>query len=55
MSSALDRRSRTRVVVTVIAQSVLAVAVLLVLYYLMPTSASIVGQVACALVFLGVV
>jgi voltage-gated potassium channel len=55
MSSALDRRSRTRVAIKVIAQALVAVAVLLSLYYVVPTSASKVGPVVCAIVFLGVV
>jgi voltage-gated potassium channel len=53
MSSALDRRSRTRVAIEVIAQAVVAVAVLLTLYYVAPTSGSRVGPVLCAIVFLG--
>jgi voltage-gated potassium channel len=55
VSSALDRRSKTRVAITVIAQALVAVAVLLGLYYVVPTPASRVGPVACAIVFLGVV
>ncbi len=55
MSSALDRRSRTRVVIKVIAQALVAVAVLLALYYMVPTPGSKVGPVVCAIVFLGVV
>jgi hypothetical protein len=43
------------VVVTVIAQALVSVAVLLALYYVVPTSGSRVGPVACAIVFLGVV
>jgi voltage-gated potassium channel len=53
MSSA-PARSRTRVVITVIAQSLLSAAVLLALYYVMPTSASIAGRWACGIVFIGV-
>ena len=55
MSSAPNRRSRTRVVITVIAQSLVSAAVVLALYYLVPTSPSIIGWMACAVVFLGVV
>jgi voltage-gated potassium channel len=42
-------------VITVIAQALVAVAVLLALYYVVPTPASRVGPVVCAIVFLGVV
>jgi voltage-gated potassium channel len=55
MSAATDRRSRARVVITVITQMLLAAAVLLALYFVVPTSASGVGPAACALVFVGVV
>jgi hypothetical protein len=56
MSFAPDRRSRTRAGITVIVQSFIATAVLLALYYVVPTPGSIVvGSVACAVVFLGVV
>src|SRR4249919_1198757 len=54
MSSALDRRSRTRVTIKVITQALVAIVVLLAFYYLVPTSGSRVGAVACAIVFLGV-
>jgi voltage-gated potassium channel len=55
MSSALDQRSRTRVAITVIAQALVAVVVLLALYYVVPTSESRIGGLVCAIVFLGVV
>jgi voltage-gated potassium channel len=54
MSTALDRRSRTRVVISVIVQALVAVAVLLATYYVAPTSGSGVGPVVCVMVFLGV-
>ena len=54
MSSTLDRRSRTRVAIKVIVQAVVAVVVLLTLYYVAPTSGSRVGPVVCAIVFIGV-
>jgi voltage-gated potassium channel len=55
MSSALDRRSRRHMVISVIAQAFLACAVLLALYYVIPTPGSRLGPVACAIIFLGVV
>ena len=56
MSFAPDRRSRIRAVITVIVESFIAAVVLLALYYVVPTPGSIVvGSVACAVVFLGVV
>jgi len=55
MSSVQDRRSRTRVVVTVFAQALVAIVALLALYYAAPTSRSGLGPVVCAVVFLGVV
>jgi voltage-gated potassium channel len=55
MSSAPDRRSRTRVTISVIVQAALAATVLVVLYYVVPTSGSVMGPVACAIVFLAVV
>lgn len=54
MSSASDRRSRTRLVITVIAQAVVSTAVILILYYVVPTSASIGSRWICAVVFIGV-
>jgi hypothetical protein len=42
------------VVITVIAQAAVAAAVILALYYMVPTSASIGGRGACALVFIGI-
>jgi len=54
MSSTLDRESRARVAITVVAQAIVAVAVLLALYFVAPTSGSRVGPVACAIVFVGV-
>jgi voltage-gated potassium channel len=55
MSSAPDRRSRTRVTISVIVQAALAATVLVALYYVVPTSGSVMGPVACAIVFLAVV
>jgi voltage-gated potassium channel len=55
VSTTLDRRSRTRVVITVIVQALVAITVLLALYYVVPTPGSRVGPVACAIVFLGAV
>ena len=52
MSSAPDPRSRRHLVITVIAQSLLAVVVLLGLYYLVPSSLSIAGRWACAILFI---
>jgi voltage-gated potassium channel len=54
MSAVAVRRSRTRVVITVIAQAVVSAAVILLLYYAVPTSTSLGGRWACALVFIGV-
>jgi len=56
MSIAPDRPSRTRAVITVVVESSIAAAVLLALYYVLPTPGSVVlGTVACAVVFFGVV
>jgi voltage-gated potassium channel len=56
MSFAPDRRTRTRALISVIVESFIATAVLLALYYVVPTPGSIVlASVACAVVFLGVV
>jgi hypothetical protein len=56
MSLAPDRRSQVRAVITVVVESFIATAVLLVLYYVVPTPGSIVvGSLACAVIFLGVV
>ncbi len=54
MSAAVDRRSRTRVVVSVIVQSLISAAVILIIYYLVPSSASIAVRWGCAILFLGV-
>ena len=56
MNPAVDRRSRRRQVVTVTTGALVGVAVLLALYYVVPTPGSIVvGSVACAAVFIVVV
>jgi voltage-gated potassium channel len=55
MSSAPDRPARRHLVITVIAQSVVAVGVLLALYYAVPTSTSLAVRVAGLIVFIGVV
>jgi voltage-gated potassium channel len=55
MSSALDRRSKTRVAITVVVEAGVATAGLRALYYVVPTPGSRVGPVVCGIVFLGVV
>jgi len=55
MSSALDRRSRTRVVIKVLTQALVAIVVLLAVYYAVPTPGSRIGPVVSAILFLGVV
>ena len=56
MDPSSDRRSRTRALITVIVRAFLGAAVLVTLYYVVPTPGSIVvGSVACAVVFVGVV
>jgi voltage-gated potassium channel len=54
MGSELDRRSRTRLVITVIVQALVAVTTVVIIYYVAPTTGSSIGPVACAVVFLAV-